>query len=247
VECTGHEHCDHGCDVSSQKCLACTVDADCSAPNPACDSISRTCVTCLSDNHCSDPLAPACDVSTRQCVECTSDLHCGGENGACFSSANKCVECTLNSFCADGQVCDVSVMQCVECLADGDCVGHPNRTHCDTQDEDLCVECIVDSHCPSEIPVCDSKTRSCVECNTASDCWLRDAATPICRGGLCSACTDDLECAANFLIYQACDDGICVADQYKKGFYISAVVMGSVAIFLVSGALIAILAGAAAK
>jgi len=83
----------------------------------------------------------------------------------------------------------------------------------------------------------------------SSDCWLRDATKPICnKDHTCQACTEDRDCVANFIYYQACDQdtGICVVDGYKKGFYVSAVVLGSVAIFLVAGALIAIGAGAAA-
>jgi len=49
------------------------------------------------------------------------------------------------------------------------------------------------------------------------------------------------------LYNQACDgdSGVCTPDSYRKGFYISAVVLASIAIFLVAAALIGIAAGAA--
>jgi len=51
-------------------------------------------------------------------------------------------------------------------------------------------------------------------------------------------------CAGNFVTYQACDSksGACVADQFAKGFYVAAVVLGSIAAFFVIGAIGAIIA-----
>jgi len=49
----------------------------------------------------------------------------------------------------------------------------------------------------------------------------------------------------NFLAFQACDEGsgTCVADSYNKGFYVAAVVLGSIAVFLVIVVVILLAAG----
>jgi len=59
---------------------------------------------------------------------------------------------------------------------------------------------------------------------------------------------DHNECEDHFKTYPACDgDGTCVADSFDKGFYIAAVVLGSIAVFLVVVVLALLAAGVGKK
>jgi len=50
------------------------------------------------------------------------------------------------------------------------------------------------------------------------------------------------------LAYDSCDgSGTCVADSYNKGFYVAAVVLGSIAVFLVIVVVILLAAGVGKK
>ena len=181
------------------------------------------------------------------CVECSVHAHCSVKSKkACSGAAHKCVQCTDDSFCGAGQVCDSASLSCVECVTDEDCAA--SSKVCNTA-LNKCVPCLTDNQCQQNptYPVCNPQTNSCVECTISTECWLRDMKRPICDKNSCRPCKDNTDCTLASLYYGACDtgSGICVADQYAKGFYISAVVMGSIAVFLVIAALVGIAASAA--
>jgi len=83
----------------------------------------------------------------------------------------------------------------------------------------------------------------------SSDCWRQNQATPICNSGICRNCQNDQDCGQEFLTYQSCNlkTGSCVADTYSKGFYVAAVVLGSIAVFLVVVVLILLAMGVGKK
>jgi len=112
------------------------------------------------------------------------------------------------------------------------------------------VECLVDDQClDPEKPTCSANSTSCVQCLTSGDCWILDPAAPICEQGNCRACKENSDCEQEFLAFQACDseNGICVADSYDKGFYVAAVVLGSIAVFLVIVVVVLLVAGVGKK
>jgi len=78
---------------------------------------------------------------------------------------------------------------------------------------------------------------------------MQDQGRPICDQGACRDCQHDQDCSAHFLAYQACNlrTGSCVADTYSKGFYVAAVVLGSIAVFLVIVVVILLAVGVGKK
>jgi hypothetical protein len=74
---------------------------------------------------------------------------------------------------------------------------------------------------------------------------MQDPSMPICDEGQCRGCVDNSDCESEFLAFQGCDadSGTCVSDSYDKGFYVAAVVLGSIAVFLVIVVVILLAAG----
>jgi hypothetical protein len=112
---------------STGKCVACTVDADCSANTTAklCHPASGECNTCKTNAECAaNPYEKTCD-AVNGCVECIKDTDC--------------TTSSLGSKCDEQQLCI--------CSADADCVSNLNGKKCDTQN--LACGCAVDGDCPT--------------------------------------------------------------------------------------------------
>ena len=251
VACTKNAHCNNGmgaCDVNHNVCKACVTDTDCPSGTglPACDPVTGQCVACFSHNHC----PKACDVANRVCVECAADGDCQlpgvqVDLPACDLSTHTCVACTSSDHCPNNGICNTASRTCVECLASKHCAYRKDKKSvCSTTTTPRCVECLYDGDCTdSNKPICGGGT--CVGCVTSSDCWVISPTKPICSAQqTCVPCTSNVVCSGNHWMYPACDvaSGACVAPSYAKGFYISAVVLGSVACFFGTIALVAVLA-----
>lgn len=114
-ECTGDLHCDH----ATGECVACAVDAHCSAPAaPACDATTRTCTECTTDADCAHFAdAPYCDGVRGTCAACTpeneatvcGDHVCDVTTGRCTTleraSRGPCEPCHADSECGAAQRC----------------------------------------------------------------------------------------------------------------------------------------------
>jgi len=137
-----------------------------------------------------------------------------------------------------------SLLTCAACLSSKHCL-NPALPICNLRlDPAQCVQCLNDAHCDPGY-VCKLDQAVCVECTTAAECWVKDPYKPICNAkGGCQACDEDIVCAELFLAYQACHTGTgaCVADSYAKGFYVAAVVLGTIAMFFVIIAVVAVIA-----
>ena len=111
--------------------------------------------------------------------------------------------------CSDGLVCRGNI--CIEesCQTANECdLATP---YCVMPPDGTCSErCTEDSECPgkgqgAEHQFCEAE--ACVECRTANDCT---AATPVCSGGACVACTEHDQCASG-----ACrTDGTCATGDH---------------------------------
>lgn len=103
------------------------------------------------------PFALRCPV----CVACVSSLDCATPLPICSEKTKTCTQ---------------------ECASDSDCSGFPQRLHCDNN---LCVECRDQNHhqCSEPRPLCH-KRDACVECLNESDCSPQ---RPICdrERGVC--------------------------------------------------------------
>jgi hypothetical protein len=108
----------------------------CSAPTPLCDESTNSCVACLGDSDCTTPNAAKCDAGA--CVPCDSSPQCAGIPNAEVCDAGQCVACALGAedACTAGQTCDLvaktcvsvapeSVQNCMPCTNDLQCTdGH---------------------------------------------------------------------------------------------------------------------------
>jgi len=81
--------------------------------------------------------------------------------------------------------------------------------------------------------------------------------TPICSSeGTCGKCTVDADCKAVYPLWPACHVefengaqtiGVCVQDDYRKGFSVAAIVLGSIGAFGVVAAIVLIVILGASK
>lgn len=119
----------------------------------------------------SSQCSPRVCIPTTGCVDCQSDSNCGwaSPSGRPYCSNNNCVQCTQGAHCSSDTNCDVG---CVNSA----CVSYSNLncqltndTHC-LPGQRKCVECLSDSHCPSDKPYCQPESNTCQECLTNVDC-----------------------------------------------------------------------------
>jgi len=73
--------------------------------------------------------------------------------------------CTTNVDCDPDQLC------------------HPSHL--------VCVDCVANSDCPTDKPICDGDRGRCEQCVTASQCG---AADPFCIDHECSECIQNTDC-----------------------------------------------------
>jgi hypothetical protein len=123
-ECRGQR-----CDLTTNVCAPCRVDADCKedfgahicAPDGSCMS-----VRCAEDADCSG--GDKCDPATHECARCLVDADCAGQIAPHCSRVKK---------------------SCVPCTADAHCVGQATGSHCGLTSpfDSICVQCITDADC----------------------------------------------------------------------------------------------------
>jgi Cys-rich repeat protein len=191
VQCTStaSELCiDHSpalvCDLDTDACVECLVDADCQklghpADRPECGQ-ALACIACTSDAPCHDPNEPACQ-------------------GADSQHAGACGQCsaTNKTLCTGATPeCDVALGLCVACLTDGDCKD-PARPRCDAGHQ--CVAaCTGNGQCPTDRPVCATSgplTGTCTECEPGQTAHCTGT-TPVCDAAsdTCVGCTRTTDC-----------------------------------------------------
>ncbi|MBN1774031.1 MAG: hypothetical protein JXB32_22420 [Deltaproteobacteria bacterium] len=170
----------HTCDPTTNRCVMCLSDTDCTLPNPSppyqrgtseicedylCTAGCRLDVDCLLGYICQE----------RRCVEgCRTDRDC--------STPLKCVDlicrrlCTTNADCRSTPatpICDTHSALCVECMTNSDCLRHaPERPVCDMTTH--ACGCAADADC-SAFPhaaagICDVASDVCIGCRTDADC-----------------------------------------------------------------------------
>lgn len=82
------------CDLTSNSCVACLRDADCSGSTSLCSPTTQACVACVSNSQCTALTASACDGGS--CAPCDADADCShlAATPVCEASVGRCVECT---------------------------------------------------------------------------------------------------------------------------------------------------------
>jgi hypothetical protein len=157
------------CDATSGQCVACVTDSQCTQIGlPFCYPKLERCVQCSVDADCGGA-GQACQPTTHQCVtSCTSDGMCPNES--LCGPAHFCVECVTDLDCFDGrgglqpqEECDTMIGECAECTSDAQC---PPSSVCD-RTTDRCVGCLTNSDCPRDA-ACNPDVHMCVGLTDAS-------------------------------------------------------------------------------
>ena len=121
VTCNSHAECTYTlpvCSDSTNKCVGCTIDSDCSLYTPQLRTrcFSSQCKQCEADSDCANP-TPICNTATGLCRACNNNLDClnSGWNlpvcsgGSCYECVNSVTDCLTpeNSLCTSNtcQIC----------------------------------------------------------------------------------------------------------------------------------------------
>lgn len=110
TQCSSDADCVLGlrCNTSTQKCVLCIGDDDCTGTTPFCKTDGGICVSCLEDDQC-DP-GTKCSQNDYKCHECFSSSECSAPTPYCsVVGGGECVECNFTSHCQMGEVCDEHV------------------------------------------------------------------------------------------------------------------------------------------
>jgi len=147
------------CKASTGVCVECNNDSDCAGPSKYC--VGNVCKKCSDDaGICSSrfsstiPTKLACLGSTGICVECNGDSFCTTPS-APYCVGNSCYGCSFSSaICPDRF--STSMPAKIVCSNDGD----------------VCVECQLNSHCPSVTKsYCNLGSAYCEPCFDNSQCY----------------------------------------------------------------------------
>lgn len=190
VDCTSNSV----CNPADGECVDCLDDADCDNGD-FCDGDE----TCGADNNCVAGTAPCDEAGGEACIEdmdtcgtsCVDDADCAGEDDGLFCTGDPVCDtatgaCGLSgSPCAAGEVCD--------------------------EDNDACVECLVDADCAAG-ETCDTNSFTCftaTACNSNGDCddGLFCNGAEVCTNGVCQAGDDP--CAAGQDCAEGDDAAVC--------------------------------------
>lgn len=156
---------------------------------------SETSDTPPDDNNCSlggQKCAFGCSDSLG-CVDCLSDSDCGARS--CVQG--RCEDCAVSTDCGAGQACFPGSFTCeTACTGNADC-DNGNANICETN-SGACVECLTDTDCPQDNPICDPVRKECGECAADIDCPQTD---PVCdlQNGECRECLVDDHCPSGTL------------------------------------------------
>lgn len=214
------------CDPTTNSCVECRKNDDCSGAKAVCNTVANICVGCFDNSHCAGDTS-VCDTASRICVGCVGVADCGATQ-VCDASTRTCVECLGNGDCASEGVCDFTTNTCVKCLNDADCDGSLCRKGI-TVDQNKCVACNDNSTCQTtSASRCDINTNTCSACADAGDC-SHIAGTSQCSDGKCVECTTATEAADCFngLESFSCDvatntcSNIQIGSRYRCGECVS--------------------------
>ncbi|MDB4990606.1 MAG: hypothetical protein JWN04_5784 [Myxococcaceae bacterium] len=129
----------------SGECVTCTSEHTslCTGDAGVCDSTSNQCVQCNLDADCTSPQAAACREHT--CKPCSSDTQCAQFKQVC--SAGSCVGCrpeTEKVDCRYISTCDPKLAECPGAACDPKLLKCGSRPR---QSVGLCQACVSDSEC----------------------------------------------------------------------------------------------------
>ena len=148
----------------------CHADSDCRLSTLRCDTTLGACVACLVNADCSaDGGLNRCDTTVNACVACVSDTDCASSD-QCLTGVHVCIpRCSASNKCAASTSrCDVPKGHCIECASDGECT-RTDQPACELT-SGQCVGCLSDAQCAAPTGRCDTAIHACVACLSGVDC-----------------------------------------------------------------------------
>jgi Cys-rich repeat protein len=153
ANCPGGEWCNGG------TCVTCNTDghcgtscASCTAAGDHCNAGGTACVDCVVDGHC----AAANYCNGGACAACNVAAHCGPSCATCSGTTPTCngtaCVCTAASCGSYNQCVSGGCVECNTAAACGaSCTACGGATpYCaDLGSTSQCVECLLDTHCPT--------------------------------------------------------------------------------------------------
>ncbi len=153
---------------------------------------------CANDDDCDDSNPCTDDVCNAGTCENTNNDANSCDNGDYCDGAEACNAgvCEAGADPCPGQFCDEDNDACVDCLVDGDC---DDGNFCDGAETCNAGTCEAGADpCPGQL--CDEATDACVDCLADADCDDGNPCTDdVCNAGTCQNTNDDTN---------SCDDGV---------------------------------------
>jgi hypothetical protein len=176
--CTSTGACPTGqvCDRTSNRCVQCLIDGDCSVGTRCIDNSCQAPTTCRNSLDCAGAQNPVCDAATGQCVQCVVPNDCPDSNDCISQTCTPYLACNSSLDCPNRQVCETTIGRCVECITSSDCgdtrtcVGNACRLRCES-----------DNQCTPLGLLCSPNTGYCAECLRDENC----VESRFCSSGVC--------------------------------------------------------------
>ncbi len=188
TECDGTHHCDKNGGALNGTCETCVSNTNqpatgCTIALPGCDTSTDTCVACAVDADCTG--GKKCELNAggfkfkcEACSQSSGGMPCTGADPACDAGTDTCVPCSPlgagSTFCMSntaGHAC-LSGFVC-GCTASTDCTGIAGKTKCPTTgpNSNTCQQCGVDGDCTNDPNggKCATATSTC-GCAAPADC-----------------------------------------------------------------------------
>jgi len=153
------------CNITSNLCVQCLSNGDCSSPTPFCDS-GGVCRECLNDGNCDDGEAcngvETCDTTTTFRCQAGTPMDCSSYGDNCNIGDCSGSTCFSNPIPLEGNSCDDG-LGCTtpDSCSLGNCIGTPQNSSCTVQGE----SCNQNANSTSNPSGCQQTT-----CNSCTDC-----------------------------------------------------------------------------
>ena len=185
--CTAEQRCDFECNSDDD----CSDDQLCDAATLLCEAAECGAAAACAVGECSDEAAHG------RCVAgCEDDAACADSNMICDLEVLRCAyECVGDADCGADSICDDNHCMPAECLDDDACIAD-GAAGGFCRDMRCVPECEADDACTDRNMICDVTTKRCkLECIGNSDCGDD---TPLCLDNHCvpAECDGDEACIA---------------------------------------------------
>jgi hypothetical protein len=196
------------CNDTTDACVDCLVDGDCTRRGTICDIGTGTCVECVGAGDCDDGVSCTVDVcNAGMCQNTATDALC--DDGLFCTGIETCdalMDCQAGTYPCRGQLCDDAGDVCFDCTLDGEC---DDGVFCNGSEACVGGMCVAGGDpCNDGVTCtddgCDEATDSCS--NLPNNVSCDDSL--FCNGP--ETCDALLGCVAGG---DPCDDGVTCTDD----------------------------------